>query len=112
MAEQQFDGKVAIVTGGASGIGAACSTTFARGGAKVVVADLNEELGNGLVSEIKAIGGDAIFTRTDVSRPEAVEAMVGAASNPSAGLTSRLTTPESAVNRIQPAHIASTVGAR
>ncbi len=79
MAEQQFDGKVAIVTGGASGIGAACSTTFARGGAKVVVADLNEELGNGLVSEIKAIGGDAIFTRTDVSRPEDVEAMVDAA---------------------------------
>ena len=79
MAEQQFDGKVAIVTGGASGIGAACSTTFARGGAKVVVADLNEELGNGLVSEIKAIGRDAIFTRTDVSRPEDVEALVDAA---------------------------------
>jgi NAD(P)-dependent dehydrogenase (short-subunit alcohol dehydrogenase family) len=79
MADRQFEGKVALVTGGASGIGYACSTTLARGGARLVVADLNEELGNRVVSEIKANDGDAIFTRTDVARPEDVEAMVDAA---------------------------------
>ncbi len=79
MADGQFEGKVAIVTGGASGIGAACSTTLARGGARIVVADLNEEEGNRVVSDIKANGGDAIFTRTDVARTEDVEAMVDAA---------------------------------
>jgi NAD(P)-dependent dehydrogenase (short-subunit alcohol dehydrogenase family) len=79
MANGQFEGKVAIVTGGASGIGYACSTTLARDGARLVVADLNEELGNRVVSEIKANGGDAIFTRTDVGQPADVEAMVDAA---------------------------------
>jgi NAD(P)-dependent dehydrogenase (short-subunit alcohol dehydrogenase family) len=79
MANGQFAGKVAIVTGGASGIGAACSTTLAQGGAKLVVADLNENLGNQIVSEIKAHGSDAIFTRTDVGQQADVEAMVDAA---------------------------------
>lgn len=76
MADRQFEGKVAIVTGGAMGIGYACSATLARGGAKVLVADVNEEVGNRAVSDIKAEGGEAIFKRTDVGRPEDVEAMV------------------------------------
>jgi len=79
MSDRQFEGKVAIVTGGVSGIGAACSLTFARGGARLVVADLNEAEGNRIVSEIKASGSDAIFTRTDVARPEDVAAMIDAA---------------------------------
>ena len=79
MANGPFDGKVAIVTGGASGIGYACSTTLARGGARLVVADLNEDLGNRVVSEINANGGDAIFSRTDVGKPADIEAMVDAA---------------------------------
>lgn len=79
MADRQFEGKVAIVTGGASGIGYACAATFARGGAKVVVADISQEIGDRAVAGIKAAGGDAVFTRTDVSRPENVEAMVEAA---------------------------------
>jgi NAD(P)-dependent dehydrogenase (short-subunit alcohol dehydrogenase family) len=79
MADRQFEGKVAIVTGGASGIGYACAISFARGGARLVVADLNDELGNRVVSEITANGGDAIFTRTDVGQPADVEAMVDAA---------------------------------
>src|SRR4051794_14821369 len=78
MSDRQFEGKVAIVTGGVSGIGAACSLTFARGGARLV-ADLNEAEGNRIVSEIKASGSDAIFTRTDVARPEDVAAMIDAA---------------------------------
>jgi NAD(P)-dependent dehydrogenase (short-subunit alcohol dehydrogenase family) len=79
MADRQFEGKVAIVTGGAMGIGYACSATLARGGAKIVVADVNEEVGNRAVADLKAAGGEAIFTRTDVSRPEDVEAMVATA---------------------------------
>jgi NAD(P)-dependent dehydrogenase (short-subunit alcohol dehydrogenase family) len=76
---QRFEGKVAIVTGGAMGIGYSCSETLARGGARVVIADINEAEGNRAVLDIKAEGGDAIFTRTDVGSPEAVEAMVEAA---------------------------------
>jgi NAD(P)-dependent dehydrogenase (short-subunit alcohol dehydrogenase family) len=79
MDNQRFEGKVAIVTGGASGIGYACSAVFARGGARIVIADINEEIGNRAVSDINASGGDAIFTRTDVGRPADVEAMVEAA---------------------------------
>ena len=79
MSIQRFEGKVAIVTGGAMGIGYSCSETLARGGARVVIADINEEEGNRAVSDIKGEGGDAIFTRTDVGSPEAVEAMVEAA---------------------------------
>src|SRR5215218_4664356 len=79
MADRQFRGKVAIVTGGASGIGYACSATLARGGARVLIADINEEVGNRAVSDIKAEGAEAIFVPTDVGRPEDVEAMVEAA---------------------------------
>ena len=79
MSDWHFDGKVAIVTGGASGIGFACSVTLARGGARVVIADINEESGNRAVSGITREGGQATFTRTDVGRHEDVEAMVEAA---------------------------------
>lgn len=79
MADRQFEGKVAIVTGGASGIGYACAATLAQGGAKVVVADISPETGDRAVADLKAAGAEAIFTRTDVSRPEDVEAMVAAA---------------------------------
>jgi len=67
----EFDGKVAIVTGGASGIGAACARQLAAGGARVVVADLHEELAAKLAAEI----GGAPFA-LDVSDPAKVEAMV------------------------------------
>jgi NAD(P)-dependent dehydrogenase (short-subunit alcohol dehydrogenase family) len=76
MNAQQFDGKVALVTGGASGIGEACVLTFAHGGAKVVIIDLNSELGEKTLTTVKQAGGDAIFLRVDVSNPEAVERMV------------------------------------
>ena len=57
----QVDGKVAIVTGGASGIGAACAATLAREGAKVVVTDLDDIGGRDLVDKISGAGGEAIF---------------------------------------------------
>jgi NAD(P)-dependent dehydrogenase (short-subunit alcohol dehydrogenase family) len=71
-----FDGRVALVTGGASGIGEACVHTFARGGAKVIVVDLNSELGEKTVASVRLAGGNGIFLRVDVSSPEAVEQMI------------------------------------
>ena len=59
--------KVAIVTGGASGIGAETARQFARHGARVVVADLNDDLGPKVAEEITAAGGGAIFRRLDVT---------------------------------------------
>ena len=76
MNSRVFDGKVALVTGGASGIGEACVLTFARSGAKVVVVDLNSELGAKTVAAVKEAGADGIFLRVDVSSPETVEQMV------------------------------------
>lgn len=71
--------KVAIVTGGGQGIGAATALTFAREGAKVVVADMNEETANAVVSEIKQAGnGDAIAVVVNVANAESVDAMVKA----------------------------------
>lgn len=73
-----FQGKTALVTGGASGIGEACVLTFARGGANVAIADLNEELGAKVVSAAKQAGGDARFVRVDVGDPASVQQMVDA----------------------------------
>jgi NAD(P)-dependent dehydrogenase (short-subunit alcohol dehydrogenase family) len=53
----QVEGKVAIVTGGASGIGAACAATLAREGAKVVVTDLDDTGGRDVVDKISGAGG-------------------------------------------------------
>ncbi len=52
----QMHGKVAIVTGGACGIGAACARTLAREGAKVAVTDLDDANGETLVAEIRRVG--------------------------------------------------------
>jgi len=59
-------GKTALVSGGASGIGAATCRALAREGAAVVVADLQEAMGEALVAQIKAAGGQAVFQRLDV----------------------------------------------
>ncbi len=75
----QFDGKVALVTGGASGIGRASAERFAGAGAKVVVADLDDAQGGGTVGAINATGGEAVFVRVDVADPEQVAAMVSTA---------------------------------
>ena len=66
----QVEGKVAIVTGGASGIGAACATTLAREGAKVVVTDLDDTGGQAVVDKIGSAGGEAIFLHQDVRLEE------------------------------------------
>jgi len=76
MSEQRFADKVTLVTGGASGIGEACVLTYARGGAKVVVADVSEEKGRQVVKQAEDEGAEAIFLHVDVSKPDAVQKMV------------------------------------
>lgn len=71
-----MQGKVALVTGGTSGIGHATAIAFGRAGARVAVVGLNEEEGAETVREIRDAGGEAIFIHTDVSQPDQVEAMV------------------------------------
>jgi NAD(P)-dependent dehydrogenase (short-subunit alcohol dehydrogenase family) len=73
---KQFEGKVALVTGGASGIGGASALAFAREGAKTVVADVLVEGGEETVRIIKEARGDAFFVRTDVSKAAEVEALI------------------------------------
>ena len=76
---QLLDGKVALVTGGSSGIGRASALAFAREGARVVVADRAVEGGEETVRMIKESGTDAIFVRVDVSQALEVEEMVSKA---------------------------------
>jgi NAD(P)-dependent dehydrogenase (short-subunit alcohol dehydrogenase family) len=63
---KRFKNKVAIVTGAASGIGRATAIKFAEEGAKVVLADLNDELGNTVINDIKNAGGEAIFIKCNI----------------------------------------------
>ena len=74
-----LEGKVALITGAASGIGRVSSLTFAREGAKVVVVDVNADSGEETVTQIKESGGDALFFQADVSKASDVEAMVNTA---------------------------------
>src|SRR5215471_15409897 len=75
----RVDGKVALVTGGASGIGRATALAFAREGAKLVIADTNEDGGQQTVHMITEKGGEAIFVRTDVSQAVEVQALISQA---------------------------------
>lgn len=72
----QLDGKVALVTGGSSGIGRATALAFAREGAKVVVADVMVEGGQETVRLLTAAGGQGLFVKTDVSHAPEVEALI------------------------------------
>lgn len=73
---ENLTGKVALVTGGSSGIGRATALAFARSGAKVVVANRRHEAGEETVSMIRQIGGEATFVKTDVSKASEVEELV------------------------------------
>ena len=75
----RLDGKVALVSGGASGIGAAHARVFAAEGAKLVAGDLQEDKGRAVVEAVNASGGEAVFVHLDVTRQEDWERAVGEA---------------------------------
>ena len=72
----KLDGKVAIITGAASGIGLASAVTFAREGARVVAVDVNRSRGEQAVQKIIAEGGEAVFECEDISREAVVSQIV------------------------------------
>lgn len=73
---KRLENKVVIITGAAMGMGQATAELFAEEGAKVIVADFNEEAGKAVVKEITAKGGTAAFCKVDISIAAQVEAMV------------------------------------
>ena len=75
----RLKGKVAIISGGARGMGAAEARMFAREGAKVVIGDLLEEEGDRIVAEIGEAGGEALFVRLDVTDEASWQSAVEAA---------------------------------
>ena len=72
----RLDRKVAVITGAGSGIGRASAIMFAKEGAKVVVADINDAGGEETVTSIKSNGGEAVFIHTDVSKASDVEKLI------------------------------------
>ena len=71
--DMRLKDKIAVVTGGGSGIGEATSILFAEEGAKVVIADLDEAAGAETSRKISAMGGESLFVRTDVSKERDAE---------------------------------------
>lgn len=71
--------KVAVVTGGGSGIGKAIALRYADEGAKIVVVDMNEEAANSVASEITSAGGQAMASVTNVSQEDSVNEMINKA---------------------------------
>jgi NAD(P)-dependent dehydrogenase (short-subunit alcohol dehydrogenase family) len=76
MNEAQWKEKVALVTGGSSGIGEATALLFAQRGARVVIADVQEEAGQATVEKIKQADGQAVFMRVDVSQADQVATLI------------------------------------
>ena len=83
----RLDGKVALITGGASGMGKVASHLFAREGAKVVLTDVADEAGEAVAASIRDGGAQAAYVHADVSRASDAEAMVRFAVDTFGGLT-------------------------
>jgi NAD(P)-dependent dehydrogenase (short-subunit alcohol dehydrogenase family) len=77
--QMRLDGKVALITGGGSGMGRVASRLFALEGAKVVLTDVADQAGEAVAAEIGGAGGEAVFVHADVSKESDAKAMVDAA---------------------------------
>src|SRR5687768_12635296 len=86
MRNQEFKGKVALVTGAASGIGRATALAFAREGARVVVADRDARGGEETTAAIRQAGGEALFFKVDVADGNGVAALVAYADDAYGGV--------------------------
>jgi NAD(P)-dependent dehydrogenase (short-subunit alcohol dehydrogenase family) len=75
----RLQGKVAVITGAGSGIGREAARLFAREGAKVVIAELQEEAGRDAERELRAAGGEALFVHTDATSEKSAESAMRAA---------------------------------
>lgn len=82
----RLHGKIALITGGASGMGRVAATLFAAEGAKVVLTDVVDEAGEAAADEIRSAGGEARYVHADVSAEHDAEAMVAAAIEAFGGL--------------------------
>lgn len=71
-AEREFEGRVTVVTGAASGIGRSILTAFAERGARCVLVDMDEEWGGGVADDLRQRGHKVLFVRTDVSKSQQV----------------------------------------
>ena len=83
----RLENQVAVITGGAGGIGRETGLLFAAEGASCVLSDVDEEKGAAVVEEIKAAGGEAVFIRADVSKAADCEAMISCAEDTYGKLT-------------------------
>jgi NAD(P)-dependent dehydrogenase (short-subunit alcohol dehydrogenase family) len=82
----RLDGKVALITGAASGMGKVAASLFAAEGARVVAADVTDEAGHATVEQIRASGGEATYVHADVSKPVDAEVMIRVAMDTFGGL--------------------------
>lgn len=78
MSERKLEGRVAIVTGAAGGLGAETARVLAAHGAKVAIVDINGEAAGNVAADIESAGGQALAVRTDISHEADVKAMVEA----------------------------------
>jgi NAD(P)-dependent dehydrogenase (short-subunit alcohol dehydrogenase family) len=83
----RLSGKIALISGGSSGLGAAQAKLFASEGAKVVIGDVQTDLGNSVVASIEDSGGEAIFVSLDVTNESSWKAAVASARTAFGGLT-------------------------
>jgi NAD(P)-dependent dehydrogenase (short-subunit alcohol dehydrogenase family) len=83
----RLNGKVALITGAASGMGKIAGSLFAKEGARIILADVADEVGRAAADEVTASGGEAVYVHADVSKAEDAQTMVRAAMDHFGSLT-------------------------